>query len=627
MNERELKVTFDINTINHLGVMLYSTIPPMIAELVSNSWDADASYVSLKFENGDNKKIIVSDDGIGMSFDDLNDQFLNIGRNRRTDLNSDITPKGRKVLGKKGLGKLSMFGIGKTITISTVKDKIKNTFVMDYDGIKNSHNKEYLPTIIDDNIEVNEENGTIITIENIKRKTDFDLVGIRNSLLSRFKIFSSEFKVLINEQEDLKIIENSLPNEKCQFKWEFPKDFKEELEKNEEDKKLLDFGNNKKIVGTIYTSATPLRNEIQGIVLFSRGKLVQENKTFNSRANDNFFLYMSGSFDVDFIDEKNDVDNCSTDRKSLAWDNYENDELIDLNKLMEKVVLIAQKKWRNQRKEEKIKKVKQYGQDIKEWLDSLNGYEKPMAEKLVNAIIENDAIGEETASNYISSIRDMYGFESFKNFTQQLDDLEELSNENAIKLLTDWTEVESKELAKVSTGRIKTIEQFEKIIKSNASERDVIQKFLEEFPWLLDPKMAKFQREITFSKILKETYNDDYLPPSNRRIDFLCTNESGVIHIIELKRPSIKLTSKEITQIAEYVEFIKRKYPQNVDYVCGYLISDNMTFDPGVDTIRKGLESQNVFVKSYSDLLAEAKRYNNDVIELYSKIQEKKSEQ
>ena len=139
--------------------------------------------------------------------------------------------------------------------------------------------------------------------------------------------------------------------------------------------------------------------------------------------------------------------------------------------------------------------------------------------------------------------------------------------------------------------------------------------------------MAKFQREITFSKILKETYNDDYLPPSNRRIDFLCTNESGVIHIIELKRPSIKLTSKEITQIAEYVEFIKRKYPQNVDYVCGYLISDNMTFDPGVDTIRKGLESQNVFVKSYSDLLAEAKRYNNDVIELYSKIQEKKSEQ
>ena len=358
MNERELKVTFDINTINHLGVMLYSTIPPMIAELVSNSWDADASYVSLKFENGDNKKIIVSDDGIGMSFDDLNDQFLNIGRNRRTDLNSDITPKGRKVLGKKGLGKLSMFGIGKTITISTVKDKIKNTFVMDYDGIKNSHNKEYLPTIIDDNIEVNEENGTIITIENIKRKTDFDLVGIRNSLLSRFKIFSSEFKVLINEQEDLKIIENSLPNEKCQFKWEFPKDFKEELEKNEEDKKLLDFGNNKKIVGTIYTSATPLRNEIQGIVLFSRGKLVQENKTFNSRANDNFFLYMSGSFDVDFNDEKNDVDNCSTDRKSLAWDNYENDELIDLNKLMEKVVLIAQKKWRNQRKEEKIKKDK-----------------------------------------------------------------------------------------------------------------------------------------------------------------------------------------------------------------------------------------------------------------------------
>ena len=38
MEQKELQVTFDINTIDHLGVKLYSTIPPMIAELVSNAW-------------------------------------------------------------------------------------------------------------------------------------------------------------------------------------------------------------------------------------------------------------------------------------------------------------------------------------------------------------------------------------------------------------------------------------------------------------------------------------------------------------------------------------------------------------------------------------------------------------
>lgn len=48
MEQKELQVTFDINTIDHLGVKLYSTIPPMIAELVSNAWDADANNVYIR---------------------------------------------------------------------------------------------------------------------------------------------------------------------------------------------------------------------------------------------------------------------------------------------------------------------------------------------------------------------------------------------------------------------------------------------------------------------------------------------------------------------------------------------------------------------------------------------------
>lgn len=55
MSQKELQVTFDINTIDHLGVKLYSTIPPMIAELVSNAWDADAHNVYINFQK-DGKK-------------------------------------------------------------------------------------------------------------------------------------------------------------------------------------------------------------------------------------------------------------------------------------------------------------------------------------------------------------------------------------------------------------------------------------------------------------------------------------------------------------------------------------------------------------------------------------------
>ena len=77
MEQKELQVTFDINTIDHLGVKLYSTIPPMIAELVSNAWDADANNVYINFKNEGEKTITVSDDGIGMTFSELNDFFEN----------------------------------------------------------------------------------------------------------------------------------------------------------------------------------------------------------------------------------------------------------------------------------------------------------------------------------------------------------------------------------------------------------------------------------------------------------------------------------------------------------------------------------------------------------------------
>lgn len=617
--ERELKVSFDVKIIDSLGVKLYSTIPPMVAELIANAWDADAHNVWLYFDNSSDKVIEVKDDGCGMSFDELNEHFLTIGRNRRSELNKDESAEGRKILGKKGLGKLSMFGIGKKITISTVKDGHKTTFVMDYETMKATEsNSVYKPVIKDLDINTKESNGTIIKIEGIRRKTNFDLNAIRDNIRSRFHIFSKDFIVHINDDEKFSICDNKRNFDEYQFSWRFPDDF-DDMKRSSSD--LYRFGIEKEIIGTIYTAKTPLRKELQGIVLFSRNKLVQENKTFNSRGNDNFFQYMTGVFDVDFIDNDLKIDNCSTDRKSLAWDNYDNDDLVALNEFMEKLVSITQSGWREKRKEEKKKKISEKSIDIDQWIKKLNKAEQPLARKLTTAIIENDNIDEKKASEYVQCIQDMYGFSSFQDFTQQLDEMKELDNENAIKLLFDWEEIEAKEYAKIAIGRISTIDQFEKYIENNASETKVIQKFLEQFPWLLDPKMEKFEREVTYYNLLKQKFGDETdLPETNRRIDFLCTNSSGVIHIIELKRPRIKLTAKELSQIASYTEFIKKQCPSTADKVKGYLISDNMTFENGAETIRKGLENENIYIKSYSDLLAEARRYNQQFTKVYEKI-------
>ena len=99
-----------------------------------------------------------------------------------------------------------------------------------------------------------------------------------------------------------------------------------------------------------------------------------------------------------------------------------------------------------------------------------------------------------------------------------------------------------------------------------------------------------------------------------------------MVHVIELKRPNIQLTSKQLQQISAYVEFIKIHFPDSVEKVKGYLISDNMTYEAGAESMRKGLETQNIFVKSYSDLLAEARLYNQELYDRYTKIEESKKE-
>ena len=63
---------------------MYSTLPPVLAELVSNSYDAEATSVEIfLYDNTGEKRIIIKDTGHGMSFEEINNRFLKIGKNRR----------------------------------------------------------------------------------------------------------------------------------------------------------------------------------------------------------------------------------------------------------------------------------------------------------------------------------------------------------------------------------------------------------------------------------------------------------------------------------------------------------------------------------------------------------------
>jgi HSP90 family molecular chaperone len=81
MEEKKLRMSFDPHTIEHLGVKMYSILPNAIAELIANAYDAEAEVVEIELKDDEREKSIsVIDDGVGMTFEEVNDKFLRIGQ-------------------------------------------------------------------------------------------------------------------------------------------------------------------------------------------------------------------------------------------------------------------------------------------------------------------------------------------------------------------------------------------------------------------------------------------------------------------------------------------------------------------------------------------------------------------
>lgn len=618
MENGGFKIKFDKNTIDHLGIKLYSKFPPVVAELISNSYDADAENVTIKIDYI-NKVVTVCDDGIGMNHEELNENFLKIGRNRRKAERTGLSKiKKRKVTGKKGLGKLAVFGIAKTIEVHSIKDNIKNAFSMNYDELKAEIDNEYMPKVLYENIKVNQSPQTKIVIRDITQKKIMDVESLACNLSKRFSFYDSDFKVELLDLNSGKKIEitKSIYFEKLEkeFEWLFPKDFENELNQAE----WVTWLKNNNVTGKIYTKKTPFHKSEAGFYIYVRNKLAAENDFFDDRANDTFNGYVTGYFNIDFIDDSDEVDYISTDRKNILWESDE--KLVELKRNLNKLVGKVASLWKEGRRQKKESQLNL----PPNFFDGLSPLEvssiKRVKETLLSNSIETDSI--DSLKRVLDSMRVLYKFESFQKYIEDLDD-ENLTVEKVEKITNDWEYIESKELAKISIGRIKAIEQFEKYIRNDASETKVIQPFLEKFPWILDPRITTFEREVTFKKILKDNFPDSELEESNRRLDFLCNLVNGELIIIELKRPRIKISLKEIRQAREYERFLLKNHKESIEKgVKTFLISDQFEMDEETKDFYSSLEqTKKLKIRSYSDLLQQARQYNKEYIDRYKEIE------
>ena len=399
-NTDSLKMTFDPQTIEHLGVKMYSNIPNAIAELIANAYDADAHNVQIKlFDEAGSKRIEVIDDGEGMDFNDINEHFLRIGRNRREE-GYTTSPSGqRKVTGRKGLGKLAFFGIGSIIEITTIKKDSgkKVSFTLNWDELISTCGQDYMPDFRIDKCE-NSLHGTSILLKKLKRKTAFDKNQLAISLSKLFNLFDNTFKVTISLNEDQKLkIDDKLKYENIdtQFEWEFP-DFVQNVD--------YDYSEKQEISGKVVSAEKPLKPGLRGITLFANGRLVNASEFFGVSESSHGFSYFTGWLDVDFVDEwREDV--ISTDRQSLNWDLPKTAEL---RSFLKKTMSELERRWRKKRNDNRKEKIKEKTNvDVPTWYKNLPDEILSNIEPVVSSIVERSEMEEDVQTDVIQRLHSL----------------------------------------------------------------------------------------------------------------------------------------------------------------------------------------------------------------------------
>jgi len=268
----EFKWNFDVNVFKLLGSQLISDKFTAIIELVKNSYDANATEVHIDFidsHDPKNGKIVISDNGFGMSKDDIQNKWMKIGTNSKRNHNSTPAPFNRVLLGEKGIGRFAIEKISNHIFLESkeAKKNILHQLEIDWRDYEKAVTKEKPPlftSIINkysaiETLSTNKikNQGTILSfnalkevwssndIKRLKRELAKFVSPISNDNIkieNKFKILVKEGtgKTLFNVSEYEEVINDSLAyaTEVYKINFDTKENIQNELHWNEEKKEL-----------------------------------------------------------------------------------------------------------------------------------------------------------------------------------------------------------------------------------------------------------------------------------------------------------------------------------------------------------------------------------------------------
>jgi hypothetical protein len=577
----------------------------------------------------------VQDTGSGMTLSDVNERFLKIGYERRNEPGGALTPSNRPVMGRKGIGKLALFSIARTILVETCKDGQLSALEMDLGAIEElirnddpnkarTYNPRTMPTEA-----IDFPHGTRITLTNLTKGLDQTASHLRKRLARRFSVIgpNHNFRVYIDGGEVTAADRDLAPT--VQYIWAYGDEAVSTLgsatKAEHKVTRSSDVGGNtvNGWIGTVASSAE-LTDSATGesankLPLMIRGKMAAENLLEFVAEVGVYQNYLVGEIHADYLDDDKGEDIATSSRQSVREDDPRFRALIDF---VGKEIKFIKSQWtdlRNAGGRDKALEIP----EIKEWYLTIGSDAKKKAERLFGKISQLGLEPKDEADLFAQGI---LAFEIMKQ-RDQLEALESMDPSDfatVAKILNDSSQLEAVMYHQIVKSRLRVIDKMAEMVTAGKRER-FLQEHLFEHLWLLDPGWERAvmpsmeeSMKTVFAEIAKKLKKGE----ADSRWDIKYQRTSGLHVIVELKKADVITSStKLIEQVSKYRNALltwlanqgRAGEPIAIVCVVGRELSDWSNIDGRV-TSAASLKPHDTRVLLYDELITTARAAYDDYL-------------
>ena len=623
------RMRLSLNVLEHLGLSLYSNVPAVLAEVVANAWDADAQNVEIDLDSF-NRRIVIQDDGAGMTEEEINDRFLLVGYRRREEQHGE-TARGRSPMGRKGIGKLSLFSIADEIVVETARGDEHNAFKMSLPGIREAidvhapnESGEYEPEAYPVD-EIDFEQGTRITLTDLRKlQTTGTVSGLRKRLARRFSIIGPThgFNVSVDGEPITPADRGYF--DQIQYAWCYGDEQVESMFKNLSNSESR--GGSVSVpeqaalevtgwLGTVQETKQ-LRDEseesLNRVAIFVRGKMAQEDILGDLGESGVYAGYLIGELRVNGLDRDDQADSATSSRQRILEDDP---RYLELKKFIKKELSHVEVRWQALRSGRGAAQAERIP-EIKDWIKQLPSHDAKRARQWIGRIYRIRVDDPNERRELLKQA--VVGFE-FHRWNESIDSLDSIADNNledAINIFRQLDMLEADVYGKIVRSRIEVIRTLQERVDEGQKER-AIQKYIYDHLWLLDPNWERVEgSELMETKVGRLfTYLDERLTQEEKdgRLDITYRQVAGQHVVIELKKPNRRVSVYDLAkQVGKYRTGMRRLLEnagreEPIEFICllGQAPKEWDTPD-GKSVVEKTLEALGARYVTYDALLDNA---------------------